>query len=166
MIINPRCYDNSWLFRRERWDELRRVYEIGNSTATPEREEDEKAAVAWIRDHPRRPLGEWSDLADAFEPASWTDWSPVRSVKLATAGTKPAITFHRGRKEPAKDANPEYSAYLANRRERKQVAKAVAALLTGAPPPKQPGPKGPRLPKADDIPQIRAELAARMDACS
>lgn len=98
-MINPKALNNRWFFTRG-WNDLRAVYELGNSIATFESEEAERSAVAWIRDHPRRPLGEWSDLADPFEPAAWTDWSPVRSAKLATpARTRPPCS-DRGKPRP------------------------------------------------------------------
>lgn len=88
MIVSPRSLGNDWLFRREGWDDLTLVELRANSVATVETEQAEKDVVDWVRDHPRRPLTEWSDLTDPFEPAGWTDWSPVRSIRLATPGGK------------------------------------------------------------------------------
>lgn len=154
--FDRKALGNSWLFRGncdlvvERW---------GNSISTFEREQDEKDAVAWIKDHRRRPLTEWSDLTDPFEPAGWTDWSPVRSVRLGT----PAKTAR------SRIVDREYTEFLALRRERKQIAAAVAALLTGRSRrfrSDRGRPRGPRLPMAGDVPAILSDLRDRMDACS
>ena len=78
-------WGNDWLFLRQRFDPA-----IANSISTIEAEEAERAVAAEYRNRHRRPLTEWSDLADPFEPAASEDWSPVRSVRLSTPGTKPA----------------------------------------------------------------------------
>lgn len=152
-----KALNNSWLFHKnhdlvvERW---------GNSISTFEREEAEQAAVRWIRDHPRRPLGEWSDLADPFEPAGSEDWSPVRSVRLGTAGKNRPAASASETSAPASGR----SEFLALRRRRK-VASAVAALLTGRTRQFRSDRGRVRSLKPENVPAILADLHARMDAC-
>lgn len=157
VTINPKALRNDWLFHRN--IELA-VHARWNSTATFDSEENERAVVKWYRDRVRRGrpcLTEWSELTDPFEAAGREDWSPVRSVKLATPGRATP-----GRIEPDDSG---YTQFLALRRERKQIAVAVAALLTGRTRVFRSDRGRPRKLKAKDVPMILAELHARMDAC-
>lgn len=80
---------NDWFFPRSLHAYFRvteMALAMANSVSTLESEDLERQVVAEYRNRRRRPITEWSDLADPFEPAGWTDWSPVRSVKLATPG--------------------------------------------------------------------------------
>lgn len=85
-VSDTTYHRNHWLFSSVSNHTLSRA----NSTATVEADEAERDIVEHYRTgRRRRPLTEWSDLADPFEPAATEDWDPVRSVRLATAGTKP-----------------------------------------------------------------------------
>jgi hypothetical protein len=110
--VHPRA-GNSWLFRQYGWDNLTYVDRWRDSITTMERDAEEQEVVAWYRDHRRRPITEWSDLADPFEPAGIADWSPVRSVRLSTPG-KPS-----SKKDTDAD---EYTRFLALRRQRRREA--------------------------------------------
>ena len=153
-MTSAKALGNSWLFTRN-VDFM--VDRYANSTATFVSEEAERAVVEQYRNRRHRPpVTEWSDMADPFEPAGWADWSPVRSVRLAT---------------PAKKSHPrlveeENRQYLALRRERKQIASAVAALLTGRARRFRSDRGRQRSLKVDAIPAIRADLHSRMGACS
>ena len=135
--------------------------DIANSIATEESENAERMVCEWIRDHPRRPITEWSDYADPFEPAGWVDWSPVRSVKLATRRARVAVEVLLESPRVREDRE-----FLRIRREKQRVARAVSALLTGRTrvvgntrrridPPK---PRLPRSINVEDIPEILGEL--------